>query len=211
MALGYSSRMEIFTTATHHLKRYFRSVVGVVILIIAFIAAIIIAHESNRTILLWATANELSSGAIIRSSDLVPIRALLPENADSYFSTDAPLVGSVVTHHMGAGELLATSSLLQPGSVTDSRYVPLEIAIHDLPQSITRGAIVDIYALAKNSSIATSTDNAQLIALATTVIDVDRKGDLSGSVGMVVNVRSTNVISLLSQISSHRILVVEHV
>ena len=89
--------------------------------------------------------------------------------------------------------------------------MPLEIAIHDLPTNIERGSIVDIYAIAKNSAGSASLESTSLVASATTVIGVDRKGDLSGSVGVIVNIRNQNVLSLISQISEHRLLLVAHV
>ena len=193
------------------LQRYQRTIAGSTILIIAFIAAILIAHEANRTVLLWSTSNELSTGAVIQKSDLKAKRALLPENSHMYFSSSADLIGAIVAHHVGAGELIPTSSLIKKGSEVDGRYVPLEVAIHDLPTNVERGSIVDIYAIAKNASGSTGLESTALVAVATTVIAVDRKGDLSGSVGVVVNLRAQNVSSLISQISAHRILLVSHV
>jgi hypothetical protein len=193
------------------LQRYQRTIAGSTILIIAFIAAILIAHEANRTVLLWSTSNELSTGAVIQQSDLKARRALLPENSHMYFSSSADLIGAIVSHHVGAGELIPTSALIEQGSEVDGRYVPLEVAIHDLPTNVARGSIVDIYAIAKNSSGSASSESTALVAVATTVIAVDRKGDLSGSVGVVVNLRAQNVSSLISQLSAHRILLVSHV
>lgn len=193
------------------LQRYQRTIAGSTILIIAFIAAILIAHEANRTVLLWSTSNELSTGAVIQKSDLKAKRALLPENSHMYFSSSADLIGAIVAHHVGTGELIPTSSLIEQGSEVDGRYVPLEVAIHDLPTNVERGSIVDIYAIAKNASGSTGLESTALVAVATTVIAVDRKGDLSGSVGVVVNLRAQNVSSLISQISAHRILLVSHV
>ena len=193
------------------LQRYQRTIAGSTILIIAFIAAILIAHEANRTVLLWSTSNELSTGAVIQKSDLKAKRALLPENSHMYFSSSADLIGAIVAHHVGAGELIPTSALIEQGSEVDGRYVPLEVAIHDLPTNVERGSIVDIYAIAKNASGSTGSESTALVAVATTVIAVDRKGDLSGSVGVVVNLRAQNVSSLISQLSAHRILLVSHV
>lgn len=192
-------------------QRYQRTIAGSSLLIIAFIAAILIAHEANRTVLLWSTSNELSTGAVIQQSDIKAKRALLPENSQMYFSSSADLIGAIVSHHVGSGELIPVSAIIEGGSEIDGRYVPLEIAIHDLPTNIERGSIVDIYAIAKNSAGSASLESTSLIASATTVIEVDRKGDLSGSVGVVVNLRTQNVLSLISQISEHRLLLVAHV
>jgi hypothetical protein len=192
-------------------QRYQRTIAGSSLLIIAFIAAILIAHEANRTVLLWSTSNELSTGAVIQQSDIRAKRALLPENSQMYFSSSADLVGAIVSHHVGSGELIPVSAIIEGGSEVDGRYVPLEIAIHDLPTNVERGSIVDIYAIAKNSAGSASLESTFLVASATTVIGVDRKGDLSGSVGVIVNIRNQNVLSLISQISEHRLLLVAHV
>lgn len=192
-------------------QRYQRTIAGSSLLIIAFIAAILIAHEANRTVLLWSTSNELSTGAVIQQSDIKAKRALLPENSQMYFSSSADLIGAIVSHHVGSGELIPVSAIIEGGSEVDGRYVPLEIAIHDLPTNVERGSIVDIYAIAKNSAGSASLESTSLVASATTVIGVDRKGDLSGSVGVIVNIRNQNVLSLISQISEHRLLLVAHV
>lgn len=133
-------------------QRYQRTIAGSSLLIIAFIAAILIAHEANRTVLLWSTSNELSTGAVIQQSDIKAKRALLPENSQMYFSSSADLIGAIVSHHVGSGELIPVSAIIESGSEVDGRYVPLEIAIHDLPTNVERGSIVDIYAIAKKLS-----------------------------------------------------------
>ena len=148
-------------------QRYQRTIAGSAILIIAFIAAILIAHEANRTVLLWSTSNELSTGAVIQQSDLKARRALLPENSHLYFSSSADLIGAIVSHHVGAGELIPTSALIEQGSEVDGRYVPLEVAIHDLPANVARGSIVDIYAITKNSTGSASSESTALVAVAT--------------------------------------------
>lgn len=209
--LSYPSPMQKIIPIQRNFRRYQRSILGSVVLIIAFIAAILIAHEANRTVLLWSAAHELSAGAVIEASDLKVARALLPGNSERYFSSQAELIGTIVNQHIGEGELIPTTALLDSTIEVDCRYVPLEIASHDLPANVERGSIVDIYALAKNSQSSLSVDNSELIAVATTVISVDRSGDLSGSVGVVVNLRTHNVLPVISKISDHRILLISHV
>ena len=59
--LSYPSPMQKIIPIPRNFRRYQRSILGSVVLVIAFIAAILIAHEANRTVLLWSAAHELSS------------------------------------------------------------------------------------------------------------------------------------------------------
>jgi flagella basal body P-ring formation protein FlgA len=87
-----------------------RIAMGLGLLIISLLAATLIAKEANRTVLVWATKNDLAPGELITDSDITQVSALLPESAKNYLSGSAQIIGGVVLRQISAGDLIPAAS-----------------------------------------------------------------------------------------------------
>ena len=181
-------------------------------ILLAFIAAALINRESNRTVLVWGSYGELAPGDVIAQSDLVPIRVMLPENSRRYISVSADLIGTVVVRKLGAHELIPIESLTNAPYGIDTRETPIEVLKNDLPADLVRGSIVDIYALPNEiMQNAGRMDATHLVAAEVSIVSVDQKSkDLGGSVGVVLSLPNSGVISMLAEVPTHRIVLVKH-
>lgn len=178
---------------------------GLTLLILALGAGSLIAKEANRTVYVWASATELAPGNIISADDLQQVSVLLPESAKSYISATAQVVGAVVTHRIGVGELLPVSAIsLEPNSL-DQRAVPLTLELTDIPIGLTRGEVIDLYAV-PNLTQKSITEPALIIEQITVAAVSDKNN--SGKAVVVVNLPQSILLTALTHLSDSRLLIV---
>lgn len=182
-----------------------RLALGIALLISALLVGTLIAKEANRTVYVWAASGELAPGNTISASDIRQTPVLLPESAKSYISANAQLIGATVMHRVGVGELIPISSVTVDSEKLSERAVPLTIEITDLPSDLTRGEIIDLYAIPNSSP--KSILEPQLISGAITVAEVSLKNN-SGKSLVVVNLPENNVLNTLSFIPDSRLIIV---
>ncbi len=194
------------------IKSNSRTIIGILMILLSFIAAALINRESNRTVLVWGSYGELAPGDVIAQTDLRPIRVMLPENSKSYLSVNADLLGTVVLRKIGAHELIPAASLTSAPYGIDARDTPIEVSKNDLPADLVSGSIVDVYALPNDLTESSGQiDTTRLIAAEISVISVDQKSrDLGGGVGVVLSLPNSGVISVLAQLPRHRMVLVKH-
>ena len=182
-----------------------RLAMGLALLIIAISAGSLIAKEANRTVYVWASTGELAPGNTINATDVKPVPVLLPESAKNYISANAQLIGTIVMHRIGAGDLIPVTAISNEGQGLAKRAVPLSIELTDLPTDLQRGEVIDIY------GVPNSTQNSiaapELITSAATVAEVSNKNN-SGKSIVVVNLPEEMIIHTLSYISESRLIIV---
>jgi len=182
-----------------------RLAMGLALFIIAISAGSLIAKEANRTVYVWASNGELAPGNTIASTDLKAVSVLLPESAKNYISTNAQLVGAIVMHRIGTGDLIPVDAISIESQKLTQRAVPLTVEITDLPTDLQRGEIIDIYAI-PNSSQKSITD-PELITSGITVAEASSKNN-SGKALVVVNLPEDLVMRTLTFISESRLIIV---
>lgn len=182
-----------------------RLALGLALLIIAISAGSLIAKEANRTVYVWASTSELAPGNTITATDLKPVPVLLPESAKNYISSKAQLIGTIVVHRIGAGELIPVTAISNELQTLVKRAVPLSIEPTDLPTDLQRGEVIDIYGVPNTTQ--KSIAQPELITSAVTVAEVSNKNN-SGKSIVVVNLPEEIIIHTLSYISESRLIIV---
>jgi hypothetical protein len=182
-----------------------RLAMGLALFIIAISAGSLIAKEANRTVYVWASNGELAPGNTIASTDLKAVSVLLPESAKNYISTNAQLVGAIVMHRIGTGDLIPVDAISIESQKLTQRAVPLTVEITDLPTDLQRGEIIDIYAIPNSSQ--KSITEPELITSGITVAEASSKNN-SGKALVVVNLPEDLVMRTLTFISESRLIIV---
>jgi len=182
-----------------------RLAMGLALFIIAISAGSLIAKEANRTVYVWASNGELAPGNTIASTDLKAVSVLLPESAKNYISTNAQLVGAIVMHRIGTGDLIPVDAISIESQKLTQRAVPLTVEITDLPTDLQRGEIIDIYAIPNSSQ--KSITEPELITSGITVAEASSKNN-SGKALVVVNLPEDLVLRTLTFISESRLIIV---
>jgi hypothetical protein len=184
-----------------------RLAMGLALFIIALTAASLISKEANRTVLVWASTGELAPGQIIAQSDLTPASVLLAQSAKNYFSSSAQIVGTTVLTKISAGDLIPVAAITNELDPNNQRLVPLTIEISDLPIALSRGDLIDIYAIAKTN--AKESIAPTLLASAVSVEQVLERSN-SGVVSVLVILENDQVISALNYLSDSRLIIVRN-
>lgn len=184
-----------------------RLAMGLALFIIALTAASLISKEANRAVLVWASTGELAPGQIITQSDITSASVLLAQSARNYLSTNAEIVGMIVLNKISTGDLIPTAAISSEMSTGDTRLMPLTVEITDLPIALTRGEIIDIYAIAKrDSKVMTS---PVLLAAKITVEQVLERSN-SGVVSVLVILENDQIFPLLDLLTDSRIIIVRN-
>jgi hypothetical protein len=187
------------------LFRNSRLAMGFALFIIALTAANLISKEANRTVLVWATTGELAPGQIIQESDITPASVLLAQSAKNYLSASAEIVGTMVLTKISAGDLIPVAALGAGENLENQRLVPLTIEISDLPISLVRGDLIDLYAISKSN--AKEAIAPALLASAITVEQVLERNN-SGVVSVLVILENEQVLPTLNFLSDSRLILV---
>jgi hypothetical protein len=187
------------------LFRNSRLAMGFALFIIALTAANLISKEANRTVLVWATTGELAPGQIIQESDITPASVLLAQSAKNYLSASAEIVGTTVLTKISAGDLIPVAAIGAGDNPVNQRFVPLTIEISDLPISLVRGDLIDLYAISKSN--AKEVNAPALLASAITVEQVLERNN-SGVVSVLVILENEQVLPTLNFLTDSRLILV---
>ena len=184
-----------------------RLAMGLALFIIALTAASLISKEANRTVLVWASTGELAPGQVIEQSDLTSTSVLLAQSAKNYLSTSAQIIGTTVLTKISAGDLIPVAAIASEVSANNQRLVPLTIEISDLPIALSRGDVIDIYAIAKTN--AKESISPALLVSAVSVEQVVERSN-SGVVSVLVILENEQVISTLNYLTDSRLILVRN-
>jgi hypothetical protein len=184
-----------------------RLAMGLALFIIALTAASLISKEANRTVLVWASTGELAPGQVIEQSDLTSTSVLLAQSAKNYLSTSAQIIGTTVLTKISAGDLIPVAAIASEVSANNQRLVPLTIEISDLPIALSRGDVIDIYAIAKTN--AKESISPTLLVSAVSVEQVLERSN-SGVVSVLVILENEQVISTLNYLTNSRLILVRN-
>ena len=184
-----------------------RLAMGLALFIIALTAASLISKEANRTVLVWASTGELAPGQVIEQSDLTSTSVLLAQSAKNYLSTSAQIIGTTVLTKISAGDLIPVAAIASEVSANNQRLVPLTIEISDLPIALSRGDVIDIYAIAKTN--AKESISPTLLVSAVSVEQVVERSN-SGVVSVLVILENEQVISTLNYLTNSRLILVRN-
>ena len=184
-----------------------RMAMGLALFIIALTAASLISKEANRTVLVWASTGELAPGQVIEQSDLTSTSVLLAQSAKNYLSTSAQIVGTTVLTKISAGDLIPVAAIASEVSSNNQRLVPLTIEISDLPIALSRGDVIDIYAIAKTNT--KESISPTLLVSAVSVEQVLERSN-SGVVSVLVILENEQVISTLNYLTDSRLILVRN-
>lgn len=182
-----------------------RLAMGLALFIIALTAASLISKEANRTVLVWASTGELAPGQVIEQSDLTATSVLLAQTAKNYLSSSAQIVGATVLNKISAGDLIPVAAIANDVDANNQRLVPLTIEISDLPIALSRGDVIDIYAIAKTN--AKESISPTLLVSAVSIEQVLERSN-SGVVSVLVILENEQVISTLNYLTDSRLILV---
>lgn len=155
-----------------------RLVVGVVIVSACVLVGARVLAGADDTVAVWSLRHDVAAGAELGADDLVPVRVRFAGDGAGHYlpAGRGPAPGGVAAHDLTAGELLPRSGL-----ASESRAalveVPLSVAPDDLPASVGRGVVVDVWVTPKVAAAGDERARARLALDDVVVLAVPESAD----------------------------------
>ena len=182
-----------------------RLVLGLALFIIAITSASLITKEANRSVLVWASTGELAPGQIIEQADVTTVSVLLAQSAKNYLSANAQIIGTTVLTNIAGGDLIPAAALGAGIDSTNQRLLPITVEVSDLPIALSRGDVVDLYAVKKGNTQVEF--NPALLATGVSVDQVLERNN-SGVVSVLVILNNDQILPILTYIAESRLILV---
>lgn len=182
-----------------------RLVLGLALFIIALTSASLITKEANRSVLVWASTGELAPGQIIEQSDVTTASVLLAQSAKNYLSANAQIIGTTVLTNIAGGDLIPAAALGVGIDITNQRLLPITVEVSDLPIALSRGDVVDLYALKKGNTQVEF--NPALLATGVSVDQVLERNN-SDVVSVLVILNNDQILPILTYVAESRLILV---
>jgi len=171
-----------------------------------------VVTAADATVPVWSAAGDLAAGTVLAEGDLVAVSVRLDDVADRYLATSTHPEGRVLGRAVRAGELVPRSALEE---ATDQVQLALPVQAGYVPPGLTRGQVVDVYAVADPAVGATGQTGGEvdLVVSAAPVQAVTGRGDgvlstATTTVQVVVAVAADDAAGVLGAIGGRGLVVV---
>jgi Flp pilus assembly protein CpaB len=153
-----------------------RVALGVAIMAVSIIAGGWLGRSGQDTRPVLVAARDLPAGATLTDTDVRTRRVHLGDGvADRYLADGVPSAATL-DRAVRSGELVPRSALVDP-STSDRVEVPLSVATDDLPATVARGSVVDVWVVPDAEHGAQAGDKARLVLERVTVIALADRPD----------------------------------
>ncbi len=191
-----------------------RLVLGILLVLGSVLLGARVVSAADATVPVWAVVGDLAAGTELAAGDLVAVDVRLDDAASAYLSTSTRPEGRTLARAVRDGELLPRSALEDPADLVQ---VALPVQAGFVPPSLTRGQLVDVYALADPAAGALADADGSV----TPVVQQAPVQALSGrtdgvlstpttTVQVVVAVPSDEAADVLASIGGRPLVVVVH-
>jgi hypothetical protein len=191
-----------------------RLVLGVLLVLVSVLLGARVVSAADATVPVWAATGDLAPGTELTADDLMAVEVRLDATAGAYVSTGTRPEGRTLARAVRAGELL-------PRSVLESseELVQLALPVQSgyVPPGLTRGRLVDVYAVADPAAGATvATDGSVTRVVREAPVQAlsgRSEGVLSTpttAVQVVVAVPAAEAADVLAAIAGRPLVVVVH-
>jgi SAF domain-containing protein len=188
-----------------------RLVLGVLLVLGSVLVGARVLTAADATVPVWAATADLAEGTVLAADDLVAVPVRLDDVAQAYLASSTRPEGRVLARAVRAGELLPRSVLDEP---TGGVQLALPVQAGFVPPSLTRGQLVDVYAVADPVTGATTAGgDVELVVGGAPVQAVSGRGEgvlstATTTVQVVVSVPAREAAELLATIGGRGLVVV---
>jgi hypothetical protein len=191
-----------------------RLVLGVLLVLGSVLLGARVVSAADATVPVWAASADLAPGTEISPDDLVAVDVRLDAAAKSYLSTSERPDGWLLSRAVRAGELLPYSALEEASELVQ---VALPVQAGFVPPALTRGQLIDVYAVADPAAGATvvADGSVTLVVEEATVQQISERADgvlstPTTTVQVVISVPADEAADVLGAIAGRPLVVVVH-
>ena len=191
-----------------------RLVLGVLLVLVSVLLGARVVGAADATVPVWAASGDLAAGTVLSSGDLVAVDVRLDDAAGRYLATGTRPEGRTLGRAVRAGELVPRSAL---EAVPELVQVALPVQAGYVPPGLTRGQVVDVYAVADPAVGAAGRADGEVAlvvgAAPVQAVSGRTEGVLSSAtttVQVVVAVAAGDAAGVLAAIGGRPLVVVVH-
>ena len=134
------------------IQRNFRRIVAAGGLLFSLLALSLLLNSQPST-LVWMATGSIPNGSRITSSEVKLVKVDLTEDALHFESKNDLVVGKFATRLLELGDLVAVTDVTQQSSNSTSTFLPIGVAVDDLPADLAVGDLVDVYVIPKDQGV----------------------------------------------------------
>jgi hypothetical protein len=134
-----------------------RLVLGVLLVLGSVLVGARLLSSADATVPVWAAAGDMAAGTVLTGDDLVAVDVRLDDEAGAYLSTGTRPAGRTLARAVSRGELVPRAALAGAPSLVQ---VALPVQAGYVPPGLTRGRLVDVYAVGTSSGSAAAAASA---------------------------------------------------
>ena len=163
------------------MQRNFRRMLAGAGLLISFLALIFLLNSGPETSV-WMVTVPIPSNSKIFANEVKLIKANLTVDSSHYEGSADTVIGQYTTRALQSGDLIAVTDLSRTTRSAMANFLPIGVAVNDLPLDLVAGDLVDIYVIPKDQSILPA-----VVAHRVAIQSVDTKSrSLGGNVAVSV-------------------------
>jgi hypothetical protein len=179
-----------------------RLVLGVLLVLGSVLVGARVLSSADATVPVWSAAGDLAEGTVLTADDLVAVDVRLDDAAGAYLSTGTRPAGRTLGRAVGRGELVPRAALADRPALVQ---IALPVQAGYVPPGLTRGRLVDVYAVGTSpgsttasSASTTASTAASLSAGVTPVVTAVPVQAVSGRAQGVLSTPTTTVQVVVS-------------
>jgi hypothetical protein len=155
-------------------------------LLFSLLALSILLNKSPQGSIVMAM-NPIPAGTKITAGNVKLVRADLSTDTSHYLTSITQALGQFATRALHAGDLLSITDVTHQSANPTVNFLPVGVAINDLPSDLAIGDLVDIYIIPKDQNSLPA-----LVAHRVAVQNIDQKSrSIGGAVGVSLSTSST--------------------
>jgi hypothetical protein len=173
-----------------------------------------VVTAADATVPVWSAAGDLAAGTVLTAADLVAVEVRLDDAAGAYLATSTRPEGRTLARTVRGGELVPRSALEEPAELV-SLALPVQAGF--VPPALTRGQVVDVYAVADppTGAVAGAGEGVSLVVAAAPVQAISGRSEgvlstATTTVQVVVSVAADRAPEVLGAIAGRPLVVVVH-
>ena len=134
------------------IQRNFRRILAAGGLLFSLLALSLLLNSQPST-LVWMATGSIPNGSRITSNEVKLVKVDLTEDALHFESKNDLVVGKFATRLLEPGDLVAVTDVTQQSSNSTSTFLPIGVAVDDLPADLAVGDLVDVYVIPKDQGV----------------------------------------------------------
>ncbi len=173
------------------MQRNLRRILAGAGLLLSLIALSILLNTSPATSV-WMVTAAIPSGSKITATEVKLVKANLTVDLAHFVNGSDGVIGQYSTRSLQVGDLVAVTDINRVASNLTATFLPIGVAVNDLPVDLAVGDLVDIYVIPKDQSILPA-----VVAHRVTIQNIDQKSRALGGTVAVSVATSGSVTAII--------------